>query len=77
MENINRRRSLSRDLSFVVAWEVLLVIFTIITFFGLVDRSSDKHYELSRSAYQTKVDLYDLRIEDNSKAMNTRVETGL
>ena len=77
MENVKKAANLRRDLSYIALWEVLLLAFILITFFGFLDRTSDKKYEFSRTSYQTKVDLYDLRIEDNSKSINDRVETGL
>lgn len=77
MENGNRVQSLRTDLSYLAVWEVLLLLFTMVTFFGLADRPSDKQYGVTRTAYQTKVELYGLQIEDSSKPMNDRVETGL
>lgn len=70
-------QSLRRDIGFVVVWELLILAFILITFFGFLDRTNDKRYEFSRTSYQTKVDLYDLRIEDNAKPATDRVETGL
>lgn len=78
MENSRNVKSLGRDMSHLVLWELMLLGFILVTFFGLLDHTKDKkEYAFTRTSYQTKVDLYDLRIEDNSKSLNDRVETGL
>lgn len=77
MENNKNVQNLRRDWGHLAVWELILLAFILVTFFGLLDRTKDKDYNLARTSYQTKVDLYDLRIEDNSKSMDDRLETGL
>lgn len=77
MENNNEVQSLRRGVSHWALWELVVLAFVLVTFFGLLDRTKDTQHTFARTSYQTKVDLYDLRIEDNSKSINDRVETGL
>ncbi len=81
MENNRNVQSLRRGLSHLALWELFLLAFVLVTFFGLLDHTKDSAKNSSdtftRTSYQTKVDLYDLRIEDNSQSINDRVETGL
>ncbi len=77
MENNRNVQSLRRDFSNVALWELIVLALALVTFFGLLDHTKDKENTFTRTSYQTKVDLYDLRIEDNSKSINDRVETGL
>ena len=77
MENNRNAKTLRRDMSQLAVWELIVLAFVLVTFFGLLDQTEDKEYQFTRTSYQTKVDLYDLRIEENSKSINDRVETGL
>jgi hypothetical protein len=77
MENNRNVKALRRDFGQLAVWELILLAVVLVTFFGLLDHTKDKEYQFTRTSYQTKVDLYDLRIEENSKSVNDRVETGL
>ena len=76
-ENTTNVQSLRRDLRHLALWELIVLALILVTFFGFIDRTKDKEYNFNRTSYQTKVDLYDLRIEDNTKPANNRLETGL
>lgn len=70
-------QSLRQDLSHLALWELMLLAFILITFFGFLDSTKNKELSLARTAYQTKVDLYDLRVEDNTKPATSGLVTGL
>lgn len=77
MENDRNVENLRRGFNHLALWELILLAFVLVTFFGLLDHTKDTQHAFTRTSYQTKVDLYDLRIEDNSESVNDRVETGL